>query len=149
MANSGFNIVKNTIPRGLRLSERDILGKGKVAVTRGLEVIRKHVVGTGSSDFPVISGRLKGSIQGNPLVPGDDVFSVKQVRGKPVMQGILGTNVVYARRVEFGFQGADSLGREYNQSGRFYFTKGFKASQIELKSVVLATLKIPKNKSYT
>ena len=27
-------------------------------------------------------------------------------------------NLPYARRIEFGFRGADSLGRVYNQSGR-------------------------------
>lgn len=29
----------------------------------------------------------------------------------------IGTNVVYARRIEYGFVGADSLGRVYNQRG--------------------------------
>lgn len=30
----------------------------------------------------------------------------------------LSTNVVYARRVEYGFVGEDKLGRKYNQKGR-------------------------------
>jgi len=34
--------------------------------------------------------------------------------------GRVGTNVEYARRVELGFVGADSLGRVYNQSPRPY-----------------------------
>lgn len=31
-------------------------------------------------------------------------------------------NAVYARRLEYGFVGEDSLGRTYNQAGRFYVT---------------------------
>lgn len=32
-------------------------------------------------------------------------------------------NAAYARRIEFGFVGADSLGRVYNQRGQFMVTK--------------------------
>jgi hypothetical protein len=31
-----------------------------------------------------------------------------------------GTNVEYARRIEYGFQGADSLGRNYSQAAQPY-----------------------------
>lgn len=34
--------------------------------------------------------------------------------------GRTGTNVEYARRIELGFVGTDSLGRRYNQSGKPY-----------------------------
>ena len=33
---------------------------------------------------------------------------------------IVGTNVEYAARIEYGFKGADSLGRRYNQSAQPY-----------------------------
>lgn len=36
-------------------------------------------------------------------------------------------NAVYARRLEYGFVGEDSLGRTYNQAGRFYVTDTAKA----------------------
>lgn len=29
-------------------------------------------------------------------------------------------NVAYAKRLEYGFEGKDSLGREYHQAGRYY-----------------------------
>lgn len=32
----------------------------------------------------------------------------------------MANNAVYAKRVEYGFVGEDSLGRKYNQAGRFY-----------------------------
>lgn len=31
---------------------------------------------------------------------------------------VISTGVVYARRIEYGFSGEDSLGRQFNQSGR-------------------------------
>ena len=34
----------------------------------------------------------------------------------------LTNNAEYARRLEYGFVGADALGREYNQAGRFFVT---------------------------
>lgn len=50
--------------------------------------------------------------------------------GKPDRSGArsqaalrVGTNVVYAARVEFGFSGKDSLGRVYSQAGQPYLTK--------------------------
>jgi phage gpG-like protein len=36
----------------------------------------------------------------------------------------IGTNVVYAARVEFGFTGTDSLGRNYNQPPKSYLRAG-------------------------
>lgn len=35
-------------------------------------------------------------------------------------------NAVYAKRVEYGFVGQDSLGRTYNQKGRFFVTNTVK-----------------------
>jgi HK97 gp10 family phage protein len=39
----------------------------------------------------------------------------------------VGTDVVYARRMELGFRGADSLGRVYNQAPRPYLRPAFDA----------------------
>jgi hypothetical protein len=56
---------------------------------------------------PVLTGRLRASIGTNiPLAdwePGKDIT--------------IGTNVIYSRRVEYGFVGVDSLGRRYDQKG--------------------------------
>lgn len=58
---------------------------------------------TGRPGPNVITGRLRGSITWEP---GEDE------RGAYVD---IGTNVEYARRLELGFVGTDSLGRTYNQ----------------------------------
>ena len=56
---------------------------------------------------PVLTGRLRASIQTTtPLgdwEPGQDIT--------------IGTNVDYARRIEYGFVGKDKLGRLYDQKG--------------------------------
>lgn len=36
-------------------------------------------------------------------------------------------NAVYARRIEYGFVGKDSLGRNYNQAGRYWINDAVKA----------------------
>ena len=46
-------------------------------------------------------------------------------------------NAVYARRMEYGFVGKDSLGRSYNQAGRFFITQNVK----RWRSIVTKTAK--------
>lgn len=60
---------------------------------------------------PVLTGRLRSSIQ-----PITNLSSWEP--GEPI---VIGTNVEYARRIEYGFVGQDSLGRHYNQPGRHMF----------------------------
>ena len=36
-------------------------------------------------------------------------------------------NAVYAMRIEYGFVGTDSLGRHYNQQGRYFVTQNVAA----------------------
>lgn len=54
----------------------------------------------------VDTGRLRSSITHEVRVEGDGVI------------GLVGTNVEYARRLEFGFVGTDKLGRNINQPAR-------------------------------
>lgn len=54
-------------------------------------------------------GGIKGNTEGTQLEQPNDKMSVK-----------IGSNVQYARRVELGFTGQDSLGRNYNQPAKPY-----------------------------
>jgi hypothetical protein len=92
----------------------------------------EHVV----IDTPVVTGNLRGGWQpsiGAPsppiegrLDPGggqalaDLAVSLANLQIGDVLYFTNG--VIYARRVEYGFVGEDSLGRHYNQAGRFYLT---------------------------
>jgi len=59
---------------------------------------------TRDGEFAEISGQTEFTIAG--LEIGDTFY--------------LGFQAKYARRVNYGFTGADSLGRNYNQSGQFF-----------------------------
>lgn len=47
----------------------------------------------------------------------------------------LTNNAVYAKRIEFGFVGKDSLGRNYNQQGRFMVTDNVKRWPVVVEAV--------------
>ena len=62
---------------------------------------------------PVDTGALKNSIS---VEVGDT-------------EGVVYTNMAYAARIEFGFVGADSLGRVYNQAPQPYLTPAVEAAR--------------------
>jgi hypothetical protein len=70
---------------------------------------------------PYLSGTLRKSIHVEPMQG-----VIKDSQGRAYV--VVGTDVVYARRLEYGFYsgdgftgGVDSLGRQYNQAPRPYF----------------------------
>jgi hypothetical protein len=48
----------------------------------------------------------------------------------------VGTNVVYAARVEFGFTGKDSLGRYFNQPAKSYLRAGILPNRDAILSII-------------
>jgi len=85
---------------------------------------------------PVVVGFLRGSWQPSIGAPQAVPTASADASGAKAMASVglvianlkLGdtfhmfNNAAYALRVEFGFVGDDSLGRTYNQQGRFYVT---------------------------
>ena len=69
---------------------------------------------------PVLSGQLRRSIAVSTSTPG----------GKA--EARIGSNLEYARRIEFGFTGADRLGRVFDQSGKPYLRPAAKAKRKEV-----------------
>ncbi len=77
------------------------------------------------------TGNLKGSITwalareaspvSGPTKPED---GLKAHGGSPDYIYV-GTNVKYARRIEYGFNGVDKLGRKYNQAAQPYLTPAY------------------------
>lgn len=70
-------------------------------VLAGQGIARKHA--SGRPGPRVISGDFRRSITGDTFVGG------------PTVLGSIGSGAPQARRLEYGFVGADSLGRVYNQ----------------------------------
>ena len=53
---------------------------------------------------------------------------------------VVGTDLPYARRLEFGFVGADRLGRVYNQAPRPYFRPPLDSNFEKYKNIYLAAM---------
>jgi len=72
------------------------------------------------------SGMAKGKVE-SPAEADDGV-------GQPAKEltGVVGSNVEYARRLELGFVGADSLGRIYNQLPRPYLRPALHKNEKEI-----------------
>ena len=106
----------------------------------GEEYRRKGIIHRASApgEPPAVdTGRLRASISsnwtGSGMARGEVNRKAKGEEGKEKakpedgvgqptkeLTGVVGTNVEYARRLELGFVGADSLGRIYNQLPRPY-----------------------------
>lgn len=100
-------------------------------------------------DTPVDTGFLRGSWQpsiGDPAQRGQANLDPggATVLGEIglVCQGIkagdvfwMWNNAAYALRVEFGFVGTDSLGRTYNQAGRYFVTDNLKRGPAVVEQV--------------
>lgn len=136
--NLKYTTVENNFPKMIFRKQKALSRYGKSAVERSLQAARAKVV----ANTPVDTSRLVNSIQGNELVPGDSIFEIKEdgLSTGIKITGTLGTNVPYAARIEFGFKGKDKLGRVFNQSGQFYFTKGFQQAKENIKQITKATL---------
>ena len=81
---------------------------------------------------PVDTGFLRGSWQ--PSIGGPASFGAQAETIAAVVSGLklgevfmMRNNAVYAMRIEYGFVGTDSLGRHYNQQGRYFVTQNVAA----------------------
>lgn len=89
----------------------------------------------------LVERRAKEHATGRPgprVVSGDLRRSIHTVG--PYREGLgwaaqIGPSIVYGRRVELGFHGADALGRNYNQPGYPYMAPGLWAALPELAAV--------------
>lgn len=73
---------------------------GNVALMAGAQI----VVNSAREKAPVLTGTLRRSIRAEAVTGGV----------------VVGTELPYARRIEFGFNGTDSRGRTYHQAPRPY-----------------------------
>ena len=87
----------------------------RVALQAGIQPILNRVrqAKAAGGYTPVLTGTLRRSYFGR----------IVEVAGGVV--AIIGTNLEYAARVEFGFVGADSLGRIFNQSAQPHLRPSF------------------------
>lgn len=76
----------------------------------------------GGSQPNVVTGNLRRSVTTDPITKGGP--GIYSTRVYPTM--------VYARRIELGFSGADALGRIYNQPAFPYFGPGVRKALVRI-----------------
>lgn len=124
------NVVAATVQQLERGMTRSMLTVHATAVKKlsiGQAVTRTksgRLVGLGPSTPPdpphVLTGRLRQSIAWEVTVEPNAVV------------GRVGTNVVYARRLELGFVGTDAAGRNINQAPRPYLRPSLEENRAEI-----------------
>ena len=91
----------------------------KAALTRGCQIVQADAV----HRVPVLTGNLQGSIN----------YKVGEEEGRIGPDAAIdGTNVKYARRIEFGFKDTDKLGRKYNQAAKPYMRPALDNNRAEI-----------------
>jgi hypothetical protein len=122
-------------------------------IERKLEAVARQSIQEISSnvvdDTPLDTGFLKGSWQpslgapkrdkgindpGGAKAKADVAIAVAELRAGDTFYMI--NNAKYARRLEYGFVGQDSLGRSYNQQGRFFVARNVRRWRSIVKRIV-------------
>lgn len=93
------------------------------ALDDALVAAGQPVANSAREKAPVVSGTLRRSIRVELVGPGD-------VR--------IGSDVAYARRIEFGFIGRDRLGREYHQAAQSYLRAAMDEHRDRLRDAIAA-----------
>lgn len=106
------------------------------------------IVNEAKRNAPVLSGTLRRSIHvgGHTMETGGLPEGVKDLgKGEMSAQKVnirVGTDLEYAARIEYGFTGADSRGRHYNQPPKPYLRAAFDEHKSAAVKEVGAALKI-------
>lgn len=122
-----------TTPQRFLLTVDSWVEKAKAAP---MAVIRETVQDLNNeiiANTPVVTGNLRGSyfaaVNSIPSGAGTAgrvssvAINALAANLNPGDVYFMGNTAAYARRIEYGFVGADSLGRQYNQQGRFYMRR--------------------------
>lgn len=104
-----------------------------------LEAIGAQMVTESQDLCPVVTSNLSNSIN---YATNETTSEVKMpTTGEPLEIAAkghvkVGSNVVYAARVEFGFSGQDSLGRTYNQPGTPFLRGALASNKKKILKIV-------------
>ena len=119
--------------------------KLEARVEDALNVVGAFVVGKAAHYCPVKTANLANSInyatsktQGG-LSGNTDGTSLERALEKMTVK--VGTNVVYAARIEFGFSGKDSLGRSVNQGATPFLRAASLSHKKDISKVFAMALK--------
>lgn len=83
------------------------------------------LVGNWQPSLNTPNAEVTGEPTGNVYATSQIVATIPNLKAGDIFYYLNAT--AYARRIEFGFVGEDSLGRKYNQAGRYMVTKAIAA----------------------
>jgi len=110
---------------GLSKKFQKIVDNAATKMEAAVTVGAMKVMNSAKSKAPYKTGNLRSSIHVEPRSSGKDEAVVE-----------VGTDVEYARRMEFGFRGTDSRGRKYNQGTHAYLRPAFDENKAMVKSEI-------------
>jgi hypothetical protein len=89
---------------------------------------------------PLLAERIQTAASGRPgpnIVSGNLYGSIEMTQQSSEWgEATVGTSVPYAQRLEYGFYGTDSLGRNYSQPPYPFFSRAVEGSAEEFVSVL-------------
>lgn len=102
-----------------------------------------RVLGTEAIEEPLLAGGWIVASEAKRLARFKTGTLRRSIRAELVEPGlvIVGTEVAYGRRIEFGFIGADSLGRNYHQAPSPYLRPAFRTKKEEAMDTVKAGIR--------
>lgn len=109
----------------------EILGLGEFAsaldgVVRDADAGSKRAIARGGAEVVKVGQENASGAPGPDVVTGTLRRGIRMTpvhRAGPIgWQTEVGPTVIYSRRIDLGFHGADALGRVYNQEAKPYFT---------------------------
>ena len=103
----------------------------KPAVLEAADLIQQAA----KSYVPVDTGRLQESIHIEEIADGPFYYEVSVHPAEP-SSNKWGFDPAYARRIEYGFIGQDSLGRNYNQVAQPYMRPSWDAEKLNAQGAV-------------
>lgn len=112
-----------------------------------LEIMGAFIEGEAIDRCIAKTGNLKGSITHATHSEISKVRSPAKQEdavSKPTerLTVYVGTAVVYAGRIEFGFAGTDSLGRNYNQSAQPYLRPAVLENETKIKKLIKEQMRL-------
>lgn len=143
--------VKVTGIEDIQSSIKELLFGSAQDVKRGVLRVAMKIERQAKATCPVLTGRLRASISQNWSGSGKSRGDVEpkanaedgagQPPTKPdTFSAVVGTNVKYARRIEFGFMDTDKLGRKYNQQPNPYLYPAYFSYEADVADEVKAEL---------
>jgi len=143
--------IKITGIEGIQSSIKELIYGSPEDVKRGVLRVAMKIERQAKATCPVLTGRLRASISQNWTGSGktrgdvDPKATAEDGAGQPITKpntfaAVVGTNVKYARRIEFGFMDTDKLGRKYNQQPQPYLYPAYFSYEADVADEVKAEL---------